>query len=74
MTVVVDPPVKPSPWLWTGRQAFDFPQGRESFDKLRTMSFSNGVSNGPGDDDITTLVTFWSDLFIMQIYNEKLYY
>ena len=28
----------------------------------------------PGDDDITTLVTFRKDLFRIPIYNEKLYY
>jgi hypothetical protein len=28
----------------------------------------------PGDDDITTLVTFPKDLFIIPIYNKKLYY
>jgi hypothetical protein len=57
-----------------GGQPFDNTQGSESFDKLRTMSLSNGASNKPGDDDITTLVTFRKDLFIMPIYNEKLYY
>jgi hypothetical protein len=28
----------------------------------------------PGDDNIITLITFRKDLFIMPIYNEKLYY
>ena len=37
---------------------------------LRAMS----ISNGPGDDDITTFVTFYKGLFMIPIYKEKFYY
>jgi hypothetical protein len=83
----LDSPVPPSLWLWTDRQPFDDTQGYESLDLLgnmspsmllRTMNLSNGLpngmSNGPGDDDIITLITFHKNLFIMTIYNEKLDY
>ena len=58
--------------LRQGGQPFDHTQGHESldvaldhesFDKLRTMSLSNGLSNGPGDDDIKTYVALYKDLF-----------
>jgi len=32
------------------------------------------ASNGPGDDDITTFITFYKGLFMMPIYKEKFYY
>jgi hypothetical protein len=41
---------------------------------LSMILMAMSMSNGPGDDDIKTFVTFYKGLFMIPIYKEEPYY